>query len=147
MADVAEDLEGEVEAELEAEVEAEVELEAEAESYSVLVEFVMDSSVSEAAALNFLERVKGHYGFTYGPYHGLVFNWNDKNLTKRKMARIYRISGLPTEGEAVKFVAELVGKKGIDRAYREPTLEIDDDDPYLNTGVDINDKIEKLMRG
>lgn len=147
MADATEDL-GDLTEDAEAGVE--VGLEAEAEAYSVLVRFVTDTSISEGAALNFLERVKEHYGFPYEPGYTLGgaghLNWNDRDDTKRGMARTYRILGLPTEDEANKFAGELEVKKGVEWAYREIPIEIDDDDPYLNPSTDVDDRIENLMK-
>ena len=118
----------------------------EPEAYSVLVSFVTDNSVSEGAALNFLERVKEKYGFLYEPlYTAGVFDWDAKDPTKRRMARTYAIRGFPTEGEADKFAADLEGKKGINQAYRELPVAIDENDPYLGEG-EINDKIDGMMR-
>lgn len=100
------------------------------ETYSVLVRFVADTSVSEKAALNFLEKVKEHYGFPYEPLYRLGdkerFDWLDKDKTKRGMARTYVIRGLPSEGEAKKFASDLETKVGIEWAYREVPIKIDD---------------------
>lgn len=98
--------------------------------HSVLVRFVADTSVSEKAALNFLEKVKEHYGFPYEPLYRLGdkerFDWLDKDKTRRGMARTYVIRGLPSEGEAKKFASNLETKVGIEWAYREVPIKIDD---------------------
>lgn len=104
------------------------------ETYSVLVRFVADTSVSKKAALNFLEKVKAHYGFSYEPLYRLGnnkgfdkgFDWNDKDRTKRGMARTYAIRGLPSDEEAEKFASDLEAKVGIEWAYREVPIQIDD---------------------
>ncbi len=98
--------------------------------YSVLVRFVADTSVSEKAALDFLEKVKTHYGFSYEPLYMLGdkkrFDWLDKDKTKRGMARTYAIRGLPSEEEAKRFASDLEAKVGIEWAYRDAPIKIDD---------------------
>ena len=98
--------------------------------HSVLLRFVMGTSVSEKAALNFLDKVKEHYGFPYEPLYKIGdkerFDWNDKDKTKRGMARTYVIRGLPSEEEAKKFASNLETKVGIEWAYREVPIKIDD---------------------
>ncbi len=97
--------------------------------HSVLVRFVADTSVSEKAALNFLEKVKAHYGFPYESLYRLGdkgFDWNDKDKTRRGMARTYVIRGMPSEEEAKKFASNLETKVGIEWAYREVPIKIDD---------------------
>lgn len=104
--------------------------EAEAGEYSVLVRFVSGTSISEQNALNFLEKVEDRYGFSFGPLYTLgdqgQFNWNDKDKTKRGMARTYVLYGFPTEAEADKFASELEAKAGVEWSYRDIPVELDD---------------------